>query len=112
MPTVRDMGTLNPPYKAQGTPQYWMKRAKEKHPDPDLTPEPGLEIPPIPEHKIPPISELAPESGYKNLPIPSHPGKLCPSPQTLYKLLVQFAASSHPRGHHPPGFFLPNNPLK
>lgn len=73
-----------------------VKRPKKEHRDPNLTLKPGLEIPPNPElvtirlqnppileHRIPPIlevaklemqpvSELAPESEHQNLPIPSH----------------------------------------
>lgn len=33
-----------------------LKRAEENHPDPDLGT--GIEIPLIPEHKIPPIPEI------------------------------------------------------
>lgn len=75
-------------------PKTW---AKEKHCDPDLTPEPSLKstnlwvclrvdcrissipehrIPWIPDHEIPPIFELAAESGHETPPIPSYPGQL------------------------------------
>lgn len=53
-------------------PETW---AKEKHPEPDLTPGPVLEISPIPElvpesgYRIPPVSEV-PE--LKMSPIPEH----------------------------------------
>lgn len=100
-------------------PETWVK---EKHPDLNLTQGPGLEISPILElspvsvcrfpptlvHRIPTFLELSPESDHRNPPTPSYPGKFYP-PKKPYISSdpVQFDAASHPRGSHPPGFFLP-----
>lgn len=75
-----------------------VERAKEKHPDPILGT--GIEVPQtlsIDYHQF--LSATV---------IPNHPGKLhCPQ-GTLYKLCILFSLLSlHPRGSHPPGFFLP-----